>query len=288
MATIRELLYQASRLLSEAGIDSPSLDAALLLGSALDLSREQLYARFTDPVPTENEERFWRLIGKRGRGTPVAYLRGTKEFYGREFLVGPRVLIPRPETEILVDVALELLAGPPAGIESGVHDCCTGSGCIAITLKAERPELLISASDSSPEALAVAEENCRRLLSPREPSRPSPIRFIESDLLSAVEGNFDLITANPPYVAENEVKEILRSGSPEPPEALLGGKTGVEIPYRLLEAALEHLSANGYLVMEVGYGQASGVLEKMDAAGYTDLGYRDDLQGIPRVVYGRR
>ena len=200
----------------------------------------------------------------------------------------PRVLIPRPETEILVDLALELLSGDSADTAPRVHDCCTGSGCIAITLKAELPSLTVSASDNSPEALSVAKENCRRLLAPGDGSLALPISFLASELLSSLEENVDLITANPPYVAEDEVEEILRSGSPEPPGALLGGRTGLEVTYRLLETALEHLSTNGYLVVEVGYGQASGVLEKMEDTGYTDVGYRDDLQGIPRVVYGRK
>lgn len=288
MANVRELLNQAATLLSESGIDTPSLDAALLLANTLGLSREQLYARFTDPVSQRDKDRFLRLIRERRRGVPVAYLRGVKEFYGREFLVDPRVLIPRPETEILVDLALELLSGGLGGSGAKVHDCCTGSGCIAITLKAELPHLTVSASDNAPDTLTVAEENCRRLVPSGGGSQAPPIQFFPSDLLSSVDGNFDLITANPPYVAEDEVKEILDSGSQEPAVALLGGKTGIEIPYRLLKSALEHLSANGYLVMEVGFGQASGVMEKMEAAGYTDVGYRDDLQGIPRVVYGRK
>ena len=285
MTTVRELLREAATLFREGGVDSPTLDAGILLGFAMDLTREQLYARLTDPPSPEAEARFRRLVAERLAGVPVAYLRGFKEFYGREFAVDSRVLIPRPETEILVDCALELVRDP--GHTGGrVHDCCTGSGCVAITLKAELPHLEVSASDISPDALAVARENSRRLLGPSLGAEA--VSFFASDLLSEAPGDLSMITANPPYVAEDEVREILVKGSPEPPEALLGGKIGTETPKRLLYGALDHLGANGYLVMEVGFGQASGLMEEMEAAGYRDIEARKDLQGIPRVVYGRK
>jgi release factor glutamine methyltransferase len=285
MATVRELLREATALLREKGIDSPTLDAGILLGVALDLTREKLYARLTDSPSPDAEARFRSLVAERLSGVPIAYLRGFKEFYGREFIVDPRVLIPRPETETLVDCALELLRDRQGSGET-VHDCCTGSGCVAITLKAEMPRLEVSASDISPGALEAARENCRRLLEPA--LGPGAVTFFQSDLLSVVPGTFDVITANPPYVAEDEVRDILAKGSPEPPEALLGGEIGIETPRRLLRGALDHLGVNGYLLMEVGFGQASGVMEEMEAAGYRDIGSRNDLQGIPRIVYGRR
>lgn len=285
MATVRDFLREAATLLREGGIDSPTLDAGILLGLALKLSREQLYARLTDPLVPEAEARFRRLISDRLSGVPVAYLRGFKEFYGREFVVDPRVLIPRPETEILVEGALELTRDRGA-LSGRLHDCCTGSGCVAITLKAEMPILDVSASDISPGALEVARENHRRLL--ESEYGPEAVTFFRSDLLSGAPRNLDVITANPPYVAEDEVRNILAEGSPEPPEALLGGESGIETPTRLLRSALDHLDVNGYLLMEVGFGQASGLMEEMEEAGYRDIGARNDLQGIPRVVYGRR
>ncbi|MFP4430816.1 MAG: peptide chain release factor N(5)-glutamine methyltransferase [Spirochaetaceae bacterium] len=285
MPTVRELLREAATLLREAGLDSSTLDAGILLGLALDLTREQLYARLTDSPGPEAEARFRRLVSQRLAGVPVAYLRGFKEFYGRDFVVDSRVLIPRPETEILVDCALELVR--EVGHSGGrVHDCCTGSGCVAITLKAELPHLEVSASDISPGALDVARENRRRLLEPA--FGPEAVTFFPSDLVSQAAGDLNMITANPPYVAEDEVREILAKGSPEPPEALIGGKIGIETPRRLFNGALEHLGVNGYLLMEVGFGQASGLMEEMEATGYRGIGSREDLQGIPRVVYGRK
>ncbi len=288
MATARALLTEATKLLGSTS-DSPYLDATVLLAHALGITKEALFARLTDDVEVEAERAFEALASRRAAGTPVAYLRGVREFYGRDFLVDERVLIPRPETEILVDTALELLRqgiSHSPGTSLSLHDCCTGTGCVAVTVKAELPQLVVSASDISAEALSVCRENVDRLLGEGE------VFLFPADLLEGLPATagreLSMITANPPYVTGDEVESLARGGSQEPLIALDGGHRGVELPKRLIHAALEHLRGNGYLVMEVGFGQAPELMEEMERVGYRNCGTQRDLSGIDRVVYGRK
>jgi len=178
--TVRAALEEGKSLLYYGEVETPLLDATVLLSEALGVSKERLLASLPDPLPEEPYRRFRGFLDRRLSGHPVSYIRGRKEFYSLEFLVDERVLVPRPETELLVEEALRLLPdGPPRGRGFRVHDACTGSGCVAIALKHSLPELEVSASDLSRGALAVARANARRLLAPG-----AGLRFYRTDLLS--------------------------------------------------------------------------------------------------------
>jgi release factor glutamine methyltransferase len=217
----------------------------------------------------------------------VAYITGTREFYGRPFRVTPAVLVPRPETEGLVEEALRLVSGDGRGPATGaglrVVDVGTGSGCLAITLALEWPAAAVTATDVSPDALAVAAENAARLGAAR-------IDFRRTNLLDGLPGRFDLVVSNPPYIALAD-----RASLPpdvrdhEPAAALYGGEDGLDVVRGLVAAAAARLAPNGYLVMEIGAGQADAVRALVERT--TGLAWRHvtpDLAGIPRVVVASR
>ncbi len=277
--TVRRLLQHASRSLKEAS-DTPWLDACVLLAHAGGLSYEQLLASFPDTVTPAVHETFAALLEHRRRGVPVAYLLGFKEFYGLEFTVNRSVLIPRPDSELVVEIAVQLLEEFPRSPHSPrslrVHDCCTGSGCIAIAIAHEHPQADVSASDNSEAALEVARENAARLVAGR-------LRLYHSDLLSAVPGRFELITANPPYLTEAEIEQL---ASGEPRAALLGGPDGLEPYRRLIPEAVDKISMNGYLVIEGGHDQHHEIGALMTTAGFTSITHHRDLGGNLRVTVG--
>ncbi|MFW5738602.1 MAG: N5-glutamine methyltransferase family protein [Spirochaetota bacterium] len=225
-----------------------------------------------------------------------------KEFYGREFLVSPAVLVPRPDTEILVEEALRLVdlvvsaeATPARGTaEPGasplhVHDACTGSGCVAITIAAERPAIRVSASDVSEDALSVARRNAERLAGER-------VAIWHSDLLAALAEESArrglpaprIITANPPYLTDTEYGRMRDAGWPEPAEALAAGETGLSIVQTLAHEAVTALPHGGYLVLETGPDQGTAGRSILEGAGFADVRVRTDLAGRDRVVSGRR
>ncbi len=243
-ASIRDILRNGTESL-KAVSDTPSLDALVLLQTVSGMSREELLASLPDPVPLEAARDFIDLVGRRLRGAPVAYLTGSKEFYSRIFAVEPGVLVPRPDTEAVVDTALGLIAGDRSLLR--VHDACTGSGCIAITIAAElarNDALLVSASDLSPAAERVFARNSLALL-----GRALP--FTRSDFLSGIPGPFDLIVSNPPYLTASETAAYLSGGSPEPRIALDGGRDGLDAYRALVPRCVELLRKNGYAVFEI-------------------------------------
>jgi release factor glutamine methyltransferase len=212
------------------------------------------------------------LLARRYNGEPLQYIRGTTEFYSRTFAVDDRVLIPRPETELLVEAALE--RAPQNG---RVIDIGTGSGCIAITIERERPDLFVVSVDRSVDALAVATKN-RRTLNSRA-------RLAASDLLSSVRGVFDVIVSNPPYVPLGEYEELaVEVRIHEPRMALTPGPRGTEIIERLLDEAHALLAPRGHVLLEVGYGQEEAIRAIAQAQRYTVDAFLPDLAGIPRVV----
>lgn len=281
--TVRSLLTEASGVLREHGrrqaIDTPWLEAVVLLCIALDLPKERLFARMNDPVALPQQTTFRGLIHRRLEGEPIAYIRGSQEFFGRDFLVDDRVLIPRPDTEILVQAVLTL-ADSDSTI-TRVHDCCTGSGCVAITLALERPHLQLSASDNSEQALAVCRENVRRLA-------PGRVGVFRSDLLQDVAGSFDLIVANPPYLSDDEVNEIMAAGGKEPAAALAAGADGLDLVRRLVAQSVDHLRPSRYLVLEGAFDQRTSVFDVFHQHGLTDCDVIRDLAGRNRVYTGRR
>ncbi len=268
-----------------AGIDDPGFEAELLLRHALGFSRAHLLARPTDDVPPEAQARFDALVRKRAAHTPSAYLTGLREFYDIELTVGPGVLIPRPETEHVVEEALrlgrEMLAGRG---RVTLVDVGTGSGAIALAVAKHLPALRVLATDSSAAALAVAGLNALRL---RLAGR---VTFLQGDLLDPVHEPVDIITANLPYVPT----EVIPTLAPEvrdhePRAALDGGPDGLRIISRLLARASHVLSANGAIVVEIGHDQAAPlralVGDWLPGWGATFI---DDLAGIQRVATLRR
>ncbi len=275
--TARALLSRGFSALTLAEVDTPFLDAVVLLAHALGSTKERLFAALPDPVPDGMEAAYKELVDRRAAGTPVSYIRGKKEFFGLEFSVDPRVLVPRPDTEILVERALEICRS--AGGVQSVLDACAGSGCVGIALKLCMPELSVSASDVSADAARVLAANSAALLG-------EPLPFHLSDLLESVPGTFDLITANPPYLRDAEVDDLRKMGWPEPEIALRGGADGMEIAGRLIETAPAKLRPGGWLALEAAPDQCGALTDRMRAAGFVSVGTDRDLAGRDRVVSG--
>ncbi len=276
--TVRSLLAQGCDTLSVARVETPVLDATILLAHALGATKERLLASLPDAVADEAAARYAAMIERRVDGAPVSYIRGSKEFYGLTFHVDERVLVPRPDTETLVDAALAIVGADP-GI-ARILDACTGSGCVAVALAATAAQLDVHASDISPDALDVARENARRLL-----GRDIPL--YRSDLLDEVPGRFDMIVSNPPYLTDAEVEAMRAAKWPEPFLALDGGPSGTELPARLITAAASRLTAAGWLLVEAAPGQLDRLRAVMDAAGFGRIEVKKDLAGRDRVIVGR-
>lgn len=258
-----------------AEVETPALDATVLLAEALSVSKERLLACLPDAVDAGSYERYRRFLRLRCTGLPVSYIRRRKEFYGLEFAVDERVLVPRPDTETLIEEALQCLEEAPD--IRRVHDGCTGTGCIAITLAHLRPELEVSASDISPQAQEVFRQNCLRILERQLP-------FFLSDLLAAVPGRFDLITANPPYLSAEEVRKMKKIGWPEPEVALDGGEDGTALSARLIRQAPAKLSPGGVLLLEAAPQQMEALGALLEEAGFRGVSVRQDLAGRQRVL----
>lgn len=243
------------------------LDAQVLLLHALGRSsadRAWLLAHDRDPLPAACLAQFAALCQRRAAGEPVAYLTGVKEFYGLPLAIDARVLDPRPDTEVLVDWALEVLAGRAA---PRVLDLGTGSGAIALALQHQRPDAQVLAVDASADALAVAQANARHLA--------LPVQFMQSDWLEGVRGSFDLIVANPPYIAADDPHLLaLRH---EPLQALASGAQGLDDLRRIVADAPLHLAPGGWLLLEHGWDQARAVRELLRAQGLVQVQSRRDL-----------
>jgi release factor glutamine methyltransferase len=278
MITVQSALRRGQAALFYAEVETPLLDATVLLSEAMGVSKEQLLARPEASVEEESWLRYQGFLDRRCSGTPVSYIRRGKEFFSLEFYVDERVLVPRPDTEVLVEEALRLAEGNP-GLKR-VHDACTGSGCVAIALQHARPDLEVSASDISAGAEEVFRLNCRRILGRELP-------FTRSDLLSGVAGSFDLITANPPYLKDQEVDNMKKIGWPEPEEALRGGPDGTRQVARLLRQAPARLAPGGYLALEADPDEMGFLRQRLSLAAFQDIREAKDLAGRPRVIVAR-
>jgi release factor glutamine methyltransferase len=275
-ASLFECIAAARQTLLMSGIaalDAP-VDAEVLARHLLGWDRATLLVRGRETPPAGFAERFQSLIDRRSRHEPVAQIVGHREFWGLEFEVTGDVLVPRPETELIVEVALEIA---DRSRPLNILDVGTGTGCLAIAIAVELPAARITATDFTPAALAVARRNADRH---RVEDR---VRFLQSNLLDAIEGSFDLIVSNPPYVPEREVlpRDVAEY---EPHQALFAGPDGLDVLRLLIARAPGSLVPGGSLIVEFGFGQAAAVRELATAAGWRVIEIRKDLQGIERVV----
>jgi release factor glutamine methyltransferase len=260
-----------------AGSGLPPGEARALLALVLGVARERLIAHPDMTIPAESAARFERLADRRRRGEPLAYLRGEQEFYGRPFRVGPQVLIPRPDTETLVEVALACLHDRRA---ARVLELGTGSGCIAVTVQLERPDVAVTATDVSPSALDVARWNAQQL--------GANVEFRTGNWFDAVTASapFDLIVSNPPYVAAGDPH--LGDLAHEPALALTDGADGLRCLITIIGAARQYLFEGGWLALEHGYDQAQAVAELLATAGLREVEVIRDAAGHERVTRARR
>ncbi len=290
-----DLLSQAVAELVEHSVLNPRVDAEVLLAHALQTDRAGLYTRLHESLLSGQVEAFRGLLRRRVRREPLQYITGVREFWSLEFRVDPRVLIPRPETEVIVETALWLLSQSstrfgldlPLAMQSAILDVGTGSGCIAIALAKELPQAEIWATDISPNALAVASENAR------SHGVTERIQFLQGDLFAAVAGEedrFDLIVANPPYVARSELTALQPEVRDwEPLVALEGGPDGLEFYPRLLREGPTYLRVGGWLVMEIGHGQGEAVMRlARERRDLSDCRCVSDYTGRERVIIACR
>ena len=271
---VRDALDSAVVAISASGSDTARLDAELLLAHVLGVSRSTLFMEPGRLVAGTAIRQFQDLVRRRSAGhEPVAYLLGRKGFRHIELEVDRRVLVPRPETELLVEIALDLPAG------ARVIDVGTGSGAVALALACERPDLEVTGSDASADALAVATANRERL--------GLSVPLVQADLLDGLGADWDAILSNPPYVADADAARLQRDvADHEPHAALFAGADGLDVIRRLVPQAAA--TRAGLLAIEVGEGQAPAVTELARSAGFTDVTSARDLAGIERVVVARR
>ena len=264
---------------TEAGIAGARLEAQILLAHVLGCSRVQLYTGFDKPLGEAELATYRALIKRRLAGEPVSYLVGETEFWGLPFHIEPSVLVPRPDTETVIEVARS--ARPDRAAPCRILDLCTGSGVIAVSLAREYPAAQVVATELSPPAAALARRNAaRNAVADRVDVR-------EGDLFAPVSGErFDVIASNPPYIASSVIPTLPAEVRREPVIALDGGRDGLAFYDRICDAAREHLAAGGVLVVEHGYDQADAVGARLAAAGFTGVALVHDLGKNPRVTWG--
>lgn len=239
-----ELIDAAGKKLKEIS-ETPRLDAEILLAKALHTNRFGLFTKYNDEADTEAEKLFGSFVARRINLEPVAYITNEKEFFEETFFVDSRVLIPRPETEFIVEKAIELLKN---SVKACVLDICCGSGCIGLSIK-RATDCRLTLSDISFQALEVAKINSERLF-----PATGEISLVQSDLFEKIEGTFDLITANPPYLSTNDMEKfVVKELRFEPEKAFFGGKTGFETTEKILENAGSFLKTGGYFITELGF-----------------------------------
>lgn len=273
--TIRDAFRQVVERLEQHGISSPRLNTEVLLAHILSVDKTYIYTHDERELSETEAQRLEDVLYERISGVPIQYIVGRQEFYGRYFTVNPSVLIPRPETELLVEKVLEF--HPSEG--SRIIDVGTGSGCIGITLALELKQMQVLLADISFEALQTARTNAANL--------GAPVEIVCMDLLEAASGPFDLIVSNPPYVSRAETSRLQREvREHEPHVALFAADDGLAAYRQLVPAARRLLRPGGYLIMEIGFGLEERVLSLLDN-GWERLPTGADLQGIPRIVCGR-
>jgi release factor glutamine methyltransferase len=285
--TLAEAINNAANLLSTAGIANARLDAEVLLSHIIMKDRVWLITHRDDVLDDNHQRDFADVIQRRTRREPLQHIVGNQEFWGIEFKVSPDVLIPRPETEFIIEAALAIVQDRNTLVR--IIDLCTGSGCIAVSLAKELTAARIIATDASEKALAVARENTRRH------GVSEQIRFLLGDLFAPLEeldlrGQIDIIVSNPPYVQAGELSTLQPEVRDYEPEmALISGPEGTEMAKRIIQRAPEYLKKNGALIMEMGLGQAKALTRMVEATGaYGNRELLKDLAGIERVLVARK
>jgi release factor glutamine methyltransferase len=272
--TLIEVLNAAAGYLKSHGVESPRLNAEHLLAQVLGKKRLDLYLEFDRPLSDAERAAFRELIRDRGTGKPLQHLLGTAEFFGRSFLCDLRALVPRTETEQLVERVIQAIRKRAPDMR--ILDIGTGSGVIAITLALELPLATVVATEVSLEALSLARENATR--------HSVKIDFHEANLFPAAAERFDCIVANPPYVESGELASLQREVHYDPPIALDGGPDGLSFIRRLIESAPAHLVREGILALEIGYRQAAAVFGQLGKLGYREIRIEKDYQGVERFA----
>ena len=274
--TLGEALAAGTEILDKNKISSPRLAAEVLLSRCLGVERPYLYAHDRDKMGAKHLAAYRSMLGRKSAGEPLQHITGIQEFFGRSFRVNPSVLIPRPETELVVETVCELNEWARARIV----DVGTGSGCIAVTLALEIPDATVFAVDVSPEALGVARHNAVEL--------GTDVALAAVDVLDALEGVFEFVVSNPPYVARGDYPSLQREVRDyEPHVALFAPDDTLSVYRKLIPEAYEHLIIGGHVVVEIGFALEESV-RKLFGKGWELLPTKTDLQGIPRVIAARK
>lgn len=282
--TYREIYADGKESLEEAGIEEAALDARLLLEYVCGTDRNHLLVYGDCPVEEDQKQQYQKLLRQRANRIPLQHLTGVQNFMGLEFLVNEHVLIPRQDTEILVE---EVLKNLHDGMD--ILDLCTGSGCILISLLRYSNDCRGTGVDISPAALAVARRNAKRLIpeSLLQEEDGGRLRFLESDLYERLDGVFDMIVSNPPYIPTGVIGTLMPEvRDHEPGIALDGSEDGLFFYRRIIEGSRAHLKRSGMLFFEIGYDQGEAVSGLMEQAGFLEVQVTKDYAGLDRVVYG--
>ena len=300
--TIQEALADGTRLLKSpckfALIDTPALDASILLSKILGIDKTKMILSANECIERQVLKDYKILLERRRAGECIAYILGYKEFRGLEFCVNPNVLVPRPDTETLVEATLEhidyifsdIKQGSPGysiSNEVSLLDICTGSGAVAISLKNERPFLTVTASDISLQALEIARLNADRLLGKESALGSRSFDFIQSDLFKNIRGKFNIIVSNPPYVLSSELINLAPEVQYEPIVALDGGEDGLQLIKEIIAQTANYLSPGGYLLLEAAHDQMPTIQKLLEIHGLANIKRYKDLASKDRVISGQ-
>jgi release factor glutamine methyltransferase len=277
MSTVLETIDGGARYLEKRGIEDSRRNMQIMVAHQLACTRMQLYTQFDRPLGESELVPLREMLKRRGEGVPLQHVLGVVSFHHRDFKSDARALIPRPETEELAEWILSMSMGD----DLKVLDMGCGSGVLGLTLAAERPTWHVTLADVSEDALALTKENAAAL-------GIGNARFLRSDLFSAVEGEFDGIVANLPYVPESERPSLSREVMHDPALALFGGADGLDVIRRFIPEAFRRLKPGGWMVLEIGHDQASQVEEILRSSGFADIEVKTDLSGVARFPFARR